>query len=250
MVKFGTYSFPHVLDRSLAYPQQQQQVPLPGKSVAYRRRIGGLGARITLAGQIRPASQLSRDQMAALADGTARILDLEDSDLTVLESCLRYQTGPTWTDNTTESQSAGGVPFTLLGASTDYVYFGHREKCNELKFDLQTLGSYGARTWEYSKGSGAWGALTIDSDGTVGFTQDGAVLFTPPSDWKQDTVNSITNKFWVRVKVASVTTAATVNQIQLNLVFLCLMLDPEFPETAQGYNTIPYRCTLIQQENP
>jgi hypothetical protein len=250
LVKFGTYVLPRVLDRSVGYPQQQQQIPLPGRSVAYRRRIGGLGARITLGGSITPASQQTRDQIAALADGTARILDLQDPDLTVLEACLRFQTGPTWTDNTVESQSAGGTPFTLLGATTDYAYFGHREKCNQLKFDLQTLGSYGARTWEYSKGSGSWGTLTIDADGTAGFTQDGAVLFTPPSDWKQDTVNSIANKFWVRVKVASVTTVATVNQIQLNLVYLCLLLDPEFPENVRNYNAIPYRCTLLQQENP
>ena len=250
MVKFGSYTLPHVLEHSLGYPQQQQQVPLPTRSVAYRRRIGGLGARITLAGQIRPASQQTRDQIAALADGTARILDLQDLDLAVLEACLRYQIGPTWTDNTVESQSAGGTPFTLLGADTDYAYFGHREKGNQLKFDLEALGSYGSRTWEYSKGLGSWGTLTIDTDGTAGFTQDGSVLFTPPSDWKQDTVNSIANKFWVRVKVASVTTPATVNQVQLNLVFLCLMLDPEFPETVLQYNIIPYRCTFQQQENP
>ena len=250
MVKFGTYLLPRVLDRSVGYPQQQQQLPFPGRAVAYRRRIGGLGARIALAGEIRPASQLIRDQIAALADGIARILDLEDSDLTVLEACLRFQTGPTWTDNTVESQSPAGTPFTLLGATTDYAYFSHREKCNQLKFDLQTLGSYGARTWEYSKGSATWGTLTIDADGTSGFTQDGAVLFTPPSDWKQDTVNAIANKFWIRVKVASVTTVATVNQIQLNLIYLCLLLDPEFPESAKNYNVIDYHCTFQQQENP
>jgi len=250
LVKFGTYVLPRVLDRSVGYPQQRQQVPLPGRAISYRRRIAGLGFSCTLFGEIRPASQLARDQIAALADGTARILDLEDSDLTVLEACLRFQTGPTWTDNTVESQSAGGTPFTLLGASTDYAYFGHREKSNQLKFDLETLGSYGARTWEYSKGGGTWDTLTIDSDGTAGFTQDGAVLFTPPSDWKQDMVNSIANKFWIRVKVASVTTVATMNQIQLNLIYLCLLLDPEFPESVKNYNSIDYRCTFQQQENP
>jgi len=417
LVKFGTYVFPRVLQLSLAYPQQQQQIPLPGRSIAYRKRIGGLGVRITLAGEIRPASQQSRDQMAALADGTARILDLEDSDLTVLESCLRFQTGPVWTDNTAESQSPGGTPFTLLGASTDYAYFGHREKFNRLQFDLQTLGDYDLAIWEYSKGNGAWGTLDLDTllddflgssldtkkwnvlsgsatvsggvmtvndasmidsvqsfgpyvrtvarltpkqtnaeaiyypiwidannyirldfysngnlycglnrngsfiqnqvgsysanlmadyvvtwsaskvrmyrdgvkiwegdnsgpsmqalpgrirfhtpqtadkfdvdyvktcmnENTMNFMQDGSVILTPPSDWRLDTVNSIANKFWIRVNAASVRTAATVNQIQLNLVYLCLLLDPEFPETASNYDAIPYRCTLLQQENP
>jgi hypothetical protein len=163
---------------------------------------------------------------------------------------MRYETGPAWTDNTSESQSAGGTPITLLGASTDYAYFSHREKFNKLIFDLAVMGSYGAPTWEYSKGSGIWGTLTIDSDGTSGFTHDGTVAFTPPSDWRVDMVNSVANKFWVRVKVASVTTAATVYQVTTNSVYLCIMMDPAFDETAEDYNEIPYRLTFLQSELP
>jgi hypothetical protein len=225
------------------------ELPLADSDFAYRDDIGGRGAKFTLQGEIRPISQATRDQISALADGTARIVDLEDTTLTVLEKCFRWQTGPIWTDNTVESQSAGGTPFTLLGASSDYAYFGHREKSNQLKFDLQTLGSYGARTWEYSKGGGTWGTLTIDTDGTAGFTQDGTVLFTPPSDWKRDTVNAVSNKFWIRVKVASVTTAATVNQIQINTVYYCILVDPHFEQTAERYNRQPYSCVLLQKED-
>jgi hypothetical protein len=191
-----------------------------------------------------------RDQITALADGVARILDLEESDLTVLEKCFRWQTGPVWIDNTAESQSPGGTPFVLLDAATDYVFFGHRERFNKLQFDLETFGDYGARAWEYSDGEGGWKTLTIGNDGTAGFTQDGSVTFTPPSDWKHDTVNAVAKKFWIRVKVASVTTAASVNQIQINTVFNCIMIDPGFDRRAEVYNRIPYSAVFLQQENP
>jgi len=91
---------------------------------------------------------------------------------------------------------------------------------------------------------------TCMNENTMNFWHDGSVILTPPSDWRLDTVNSIAYKFWIRVNAASVRTAATVNQIQLNLVYLCLLLDPEFPETASNYDAIPYRCTLLQQEDP
>ena len=188
--------------------------------------------------------------MIALADGSARILDLEEETLAVLEGCLRYQTGPVWIDNTTESQSPGGTPFTLLGASSDYLYFGHREKFNKLQFTLQTLGSYGARTWEYAKGDGTWAAITPDSDSTNGFSQNGTVSISPAFDWKTDTVNAIGGKYWLRVKVASLTIAATVLQIQVNVAFNCLMFDPHFEESADLYDRQPYSCVFVQKEDP
>jgi hypothetical protein len=76
------------------------------------------------------------------------------------------------------------------------------------------------------------------------------LAFTPPSDWKQDTVNSVANKFWVRVRVASVAVAATVNQITIINVFNYLMLDPQFTEAAEEFNRIDYSCVFVQQENP
>jgi hypothetical protein len=88
------------------------------------------------------------------------------------------------------------------------------------------------------------------SDGTSGFSQNGTVQFTPPSDWKQDTVNSVGAKFWVRVSVASVTTAATVLQIQLNRVYNCILLNPTFHDDATNYGETPYTLEFVQQENP
>jgi hypothetical protein len=248
MVLFGSTTLPYVQSVKRTPKKIIQQVSLPGRNWSYRRYRGGLGLQFDVAGLIYPADTPTEDALEALADGTARILDLQDA-LGVLESCLRWQTGPTWTDNTAESQSTLGTPFTLLGASTDYAYFGHREKFNTLYFDLQTLGTYGALTWETCDGDGTWTTLAV-TDGTSGFHQDGNVTFTPPSYWKQDTVNAIANKFWVRVHAASVTIAATVNRIQLNSVFLCIMADPAFDKLIAGAAETPYTCTFLQQENP
>ena len=248
-MKFGTFTLPAVQRVRHDQPRVQVELPLADADFAYRDDVGGRGSRFSVSGLFYPSNPSSEDQLQALADGVARILDLEENYMVFLEEALRYQTGPIWTDDTAESQSPGGTPFTLLGASTDYFYFGHREKWNKIQFDLETLGAYGARTWEYSKGDGTWGTLTIDTDGTSGFSQDGAALFTPPSDWKRDTVNSIANKFWVRVKVASVTTAATVNQIQINTVYLCILMDPSLNKLIAGLNEVPYSLTFVQKED-
>jgi len=231
---------------------------IPGRPFPYRRDRGGMGKRFAISGEIRSDVdiELMRDKIARLADGTARTLDLEltvletGAEWSVLEKALRYEAGPTWTDNSDEAESPGGTPFTLLGAASDYFYFGHRERFNTLYFDLETLGNYGARAWEYSKGNGSLGTLSLTSDGTNVFSQDGAIVFSPPSDWKQDTVNAIVEKFWLRVSVASVTTPATVNQIKANLVYNCLMFSPRFGRAVENPRRIPYELMFAQQENP
>jgi hypothetical protein len=58
------------------------------------------------------------------------------------------------------------------------------------------------------------------------------------------------NAVWIRVHAASVTTPATIYNTQLNIFFLCFMLDPSFNETADNYNEIPYTLLFIQTENP
>jgi hypothetical protein len=84
MYKFGSYELPHVLTIQESYPRIRQQVPLPGRSCAYRRDLGGLGAQITLSGEIRENLEQSRDDLAALADGVVRLLDLENETLNAI----------------------------------------------------------------------------------------------------------------------------------------------------------------------
>jgi hypothetical protein len=78
MVKFGSYPLPHVLTIQESYPRIRQQVPLPGRSWSYRRDLGGLGAQITLSGEIRENVEQTRDEIVVLADGAVRVLDCEN----------------------------------------------------------------------------------------------------------------------------------------------------------------------------
>jgi hypothetical protein len=104
--------------------------------------------------------------------------------------------------------------------------------------------------------TGAGGTMDVDyvdyitSDETDCFREDGSIVFDPPSDWKQDTVNSVPNKFWLRVRQPNWTTPPTVNQIQLNRVYNCLMSNVKFSDDVEAYNETPYGVDFEQQENP
>ena len=416
MVKFGDTTLPHVLTIKQQDSTILQEIPLPYRRTAYRKWLGGKGLMFNIGGYMKPTDDITPSILRSLADGVPRALDLESTELVRLESAQRYQTGPpvVWTNNTAEAKTPGGTPFTLLGATSDYYYFGHAEKWNQISFDLQALGIYADAIWEYSQGNGAWGVLDLDTlhddflgssldttkwvpdgsptvaggylilnsatgdsvisvsalqpfyqsimsikpnevtdhyfifpvyiddnnfiwlhfysnghlyfksskggigsevdvgaydtskhdyrvtwtptsvnlfcdesllytftevsyiptaaakfkmtpitgqfsvdyvkyqdiDGTLIFTQDGSLPFAAPTDWAIDVVNAITNKFWLRCKASSVTTPATVNEIWLQQIYNCLMLDPQFTESAEAYNRIDYSLTFAQQENP
>lgn len=131
----------------------------------------------------------------------------------VLSHCLivgQVLTTPddsTFTDRTAAARLAGDAAFALFPtpATGDRLYIGHSVPFGRAKFGLVTLGVGGAYTWEYWNGS-AWTALTV-TDGTSGFTQGGAVTWTPPSDWRTASVNSVT-MYWVRVRPTSVPSTA------------------------------------------
>ncbi len=123
-----------------------------------------------------------------------------------LDSAFFYD-GASYTDNTTEANSVGGTPYTLLEDSADYFYFGKSSTFTRLTFDLATVGSGLTTTWEYSQGSGSWTTLT-KGDTTSNLSQDGLVYWDIPSDWATDSVNGAT-RYWVRVSTSAVTTAPT-----------------------------------------
>lgn len=113
-------------------------------------------------------------------------------------------------DNSTEADTTAGTPFEGIAETADVLYFGKATPFKNLYLNLQTNGSYGARTWEYWNGS-AWTAFIptgtgepMDADGNVDIDAGGAL-----TGWALTTVNSI-QAYWVRVSVASVTTPATI----------------------------------------
>ena len=61
-----------------------------------------------------------------------------------------------YTDITLAVQALNNTAVTILNSSAHYLYLGNTEKFDMAIFDLDTSGSLGALTWEYSSGTPAW----------------------------------------------------------------------------------------------
>jgi hypothetical protein len=132
----------------------------------------------------------------------------------------------TFTDNTLEAQSPAGTAFTLFNSTADYLLLGHESRFDMAVFDIDTAGSLGALTWQFSTGSSwttfvpASGRYELDPDddegGQYAFDKDGVEIFPPNllNAWATRSINSVT-KYWIRVSAASTTTAPTIKRIQM-----------------------------------
>jgi len=169
-----------------------------------------------------------------------------------------------YTDLTLEAQSPAGTPFTLFNTAAHYLYLGHDSKFDMAVFDLATVGSLGALTWEYSNGTNwtefipASGRYALDPDDNEGvayaFDRDGTEIFPANvlSNWATLTVNS-TNIYWIRVSAASAASAPTIRRIQCRpfavyttskQVFELLQLNNITNTTDFTASTIPTRETV------
>jgi len=245
---FGGLTLPHVTVIKKQRTRLFLEVPLPGRAFSYRKDLAGKGLTFTVDGWIESADTVAKEQIDALADGNARILDLDEPWLQPFDNVFYYTAAPSWTNDTTAAY-VGGSPFTVLANITDYMYFGHHEKFNLLSSLMSQAGSYAGIVWQYSQGNGAWNNLTV-LDATMGFALNGTVTFTPPSDWAQDTVNSIGNRFWVRVLCTSVIAVATINQLLMNPCYNCTLQDPQYSMDPTIWDQANYELAFQQQENP
>jgi hypothetical protein len=84
LVKFGTLTFPHVLDVSPQSSYRNIEQAVPTRTVAYREPQTTLGRVITVSGEIRETEagvvSATIQDIRDLNDGVARSLDLEDGD--------------------------------------------------------------------------------------------------------------------------------------------------------------------------
>jgi hypothetical protein len=130
-----------------------------------------------------------------------------------LDKCFRFD-GAAFLDHSTEADTEGGTPFDALQDPDDVLYLGKSTLFREVYADLAVNGAYTGITWEYWNGS-AWQALAVAGAG-VELAADGPISFAPPADWARTAVNGFTGYF-IRVKAAAVTTAATVTCFRQNL---------------------------------
>lgn len=118
----------------------------------------------------------------------------------------------TYTDHSTEADTAAGTPFTINADAGDYLYLGKLTQFKELDIDVATaMTGYTNALWEYWDGS-TWSTLSMT--GTDDFSVDATLSFTVPGDWALTTVNSV-QAYWIRFSqdAASPAVPATLNSI-------------------------------------
>lgn len=144
--------------------------------------------------------------------GTAHALDFR----LPLDSVFTLSGASTFTDNTAEAASPSGTAFSLISYSgTNYLYLGRADQFKGVFFKLATNGNYGSLTWQYpaytgASATGTWTTLTVAGASGLSASPSGA-SWTIPTDWTPVTINS-TQRYWVRVSAATVTTAAQAYQ--------------------------------------
>jgi site-specific recombinase XerD len=125
-------------------------------------------------------------------------------------SCTSADTG-TFTDNTTEASTSAGTPFTAIGTGTTATFYvGLDRKFASIYFSKSVAAAGVALVREYWNGS-VWTAMPANSDGTLNMTVNGMISFpTMPTDWAPNSVNGVSNLYWIRLRSSTnVTTAPT-----------------------------------------
>jgi hypothetical protein len=113
------------------------------------------------------------------------------------------------TDETVQANSPDTNDMTLLppdGSINDHYALGQAEQYDAICVLVGTAGSDYSLTYEYSKGGGLWGLLTVfhDSMGEWKNTGKGWLTFKRPLDWAADTVGGIPGLYWIRARANSV----------------------------------------------
>lgn len=135
-----------------------------------------------------------------------------------IETAFTFDSG--FTDVTSDFNSTGS-DVQMFVSNGDIVYIGMAALFDEVEFILAVTASQAGikPTFEYSDGSTGW--ITFSpTDNTNGMRQNGDLVWiaTSLAGWAQDTVNSISGKFWIRITRTAVTvsTPPTEDLVQVN----------------------------------
>ena len=92
MVKFGTMILPHVLSVPIMRAWEEIEHEIPDRDVPSVTASANLGRSVMVSGEIREetidAAKAKIDEIRALCDGVARILDLEDGETPTFSALL------------------------------------------------------------------------------------------------------------------------------------------------------------------
>lgn len=133
--------------------------------------------------------------------------------------------GSSYIDHTLEAGTEAGTAFSVMDATTEFLYFGLPTTFKGVKLEFNTRGSNYDNLLEiFASGSssavGSWIGLTADvdayDDDTSDFESDGNITWNlsgTGAGWLQTSVNSNT-KYWARIKTTTVpVTTAKVNYL-------------------------------------
>lgn len=113
-------------------------------------------------------------------------------------------------DETAEANEDTADDMTLLqpdGAIADWYALGDANKFDGNVLNVSTVGAdITLDTFEYSKGGGAWGTLTVIMNQLNNYETLGKRWFTfvRPGDWAIDTFAGIANMYWIKFKASAV----------------------------------------------
>jgi len=161
-------------------------------------------------------SPSSNDTKFSLFSNTKRSSNSKLRTAHTFDAVLNEEAGVD-TDRTAEFKSAAS-DVTIFGADLDFVHLGHLQYPFETIFvDLDTVASADiSPTFEYFNGTifTPMGVL----DRTLGFTQNGHIVFGPLPDWEKTTVGGLGPAFFIRIQRnnAAAITAPIENTIKIN----------------------------------
>jgi len=113
------------------------------------------------------------------------------------------------TDETSESNDATANDMTLLpadGATEDYYALGYAARFDGVVVNVGVAGANLTLAYEYSKGAGIWGNLTLVVNEISNWNSTGKHWFTflRPLDWATDTIGGISDKYWIRFRAEAI----------------------------------------------
>ncbi|MFH1547227.1 MAG: hypothetical protein ABIC57_01955 [bacterium] len=137
-----------------------------------------------------------------------------------------------YVDHTIESQRVDGTVFSILEDANDYLYLGSESRFDMSVYILASVGSVGALTHAYSRADNTWTqTIPIEQWDTSSdyinydFTMNGAEEYRTFRNWSARSFSAVSphavtppdtiSRYWLRISVASVSVAPTVNQIQM-----------------------------------
>ena len=104
--------------------------------------------------------------------------------------------------DTTAGFNSSATNIELFSSNNHYVYVGNSAQFSELSIQLESASSKDIESvFEFSAGGSSWTTFG-PTDPTIGFQESGVLNWESSGliGWTTDTVNSVSNKYWIRIQ--------------------------------------------------